>query len=215
MKEVDSDALSIVDLALGLSGPGTTITELTDGVVDQSLDVVPIVRRGRTQARTDGIYTAVLQNAHSGAGTLSSQINPYNVGFGAELPPYAVPTPRQFDIWLLNASLRRLSGASSITGGLFVRYSAASQGWGISDTNVPVALLSQMPAIIWTTLTATGIEVIGGSGSQDMNLRVPLRLPRDPDLTLLFESTATALSVFVVDLILGVFPVALGQDVRI
>ena len=59
MKKIDSQALDVLQKALGLSGPGSPITELTDGVVDQVLEVGGVIRRSRTQAGTEGIHAAV------------------------------------------------------------------------------------------------------------------------------------------------------------
>jgi len=216
VKKVDSDALGVLNQALGLTGAGSPITELTDGIVDQTLDVVPVVRRGRTQARTDGLYTAVFRNVHSGASSLSSEINPYEVTPAIAIAPYPTPMPRQFDIWLLSATLRRATGTGTLAAALYIRYSAIQQGWGIDDGNAAVALLSIVPFAFWSTVFNTGGTVIGtdGLGGQ-LNSVQGMRLPRDPNLALVFESMSSAASNFTCDLVLGVFPVSLGQDGRV
>ena len=215
MKRVDSDALGVVNDALGLTGAGSAVTELSDGIVDQALNVVPIVRRGRTLAKSQGIFTGVFRNVHSGGGALSSQINPYDVGFDAELPPYPVPIPRQFDIWLLSATGRRVTGTGTVTASIIIRYSAVQQGWGISDTNTPVALLSEVPVALWSILFGDGTTTWLRDSNVSPNApEFAIRLPRDRNLTLIFQSNVSAAATLVADLVLGVFPVSLGQDGR-
>jgi len=214
MKKVDSDALGILNQALGLTGAGSPITELADGVVDQTLDVVPIARRGRTQAATDGLYTAVFRNSHPGSGGLSSEIQPYDVTPGIEFPPYPTPTPRQFDIWLLSATMRRASGSGTIQAALYIRYAQTQQGWGIDDSNNAVSLLSIVPVMFWNTVLGTGFTSVVASSGEVVS-RAAMRLPRDRNLSLVFETSASALSVYVCDMVLGVFPISLGQDGRV
>ena len=74
MKRIDSDALGILTKALGLTGAGSQLTELADGVVDQALDVVPIVRRGRVIGASEGLFTAIMRNVHTDAETLTTGI---------------------------------------------------------------------------------------------------------------------------------------------
>ncbi len=215
-KRVDSDALGILNQALGLTGAGSPITELQDGVVDQGLDVAPIVRRSRTQAATDGIYTAVLRNEHGASGALSSSIRPYDVENAAEVAPYPRQMPRQFDIWILDATCRRTAGSGTLVGGLFIRYPISQQGWGIDDGDSAVALLSIVPVAIWNIVFSTGGTLPCTSTSHLLGLQGNgIRLPRQRQLALVFETDAAALATFVCDVTLGVFPVSLGQDGRV
>jgi len=212
-KKIDSDALGILNKSLGLTGAGSPITELQDGIVDQTLDVGPIARRGRTLQPSGGIFTAVMRNVHAGATSLTSEETPYDILAANALPPWPTPVPAQFDVWLLSASLRRVAGTGTIAATLSIRYEATQQGWGIDDSNAAVALLSITSVAFWDAVVVAGDLVMcftsGGGGSR---WPINMRLPRKPNTTLVFGSTAGAAATYVCDIILGLFPVALGQD---
>lgn len=213
MKKVDSDALGVVTKALGLSGAGSPITEFADGVVDQTLDVGQIVRRGRTQEPNQGIYTATLTNIHAGGGTLTSDAFPFAMlgGVGV-IAPYPDPLPAGFDLWLLTASMRQASGGGTVTGAVFINYAIAQQGWGLNDAGAAVVGLSSIVACYWNALVAAG-TTFGVQGNAGMTTwKLGMRLPRNIGTQLLYSTVASEAATFICDLVLGVFPVALGQD---
>jgi len=210
VKVVDSDALGEVTKALGLTGKGAGITEFLDGQLDQTLDVAPIVRRGRTQAGSQGIYTAALRNVHAGAGNLSTAVNPFDITVGA-LPPYPAPMPAQFDVWLIGAGVQRVSGTGTLAAGIFVRQGdAAGQGFGEDDSGVAVVSSRSTALAFWdstvTELTTFALQN-GSNPYQAINMRL-----RRPVTTVTFSSTASALATFEATLLIGVFPLSLGQD---
>jgi len=216
MKKIDSDALGVLNKSLGLTGAGSPITELTDGIVDQSLDIVPAVRRGRTLAGSGGIFTAILKNTHAGADTQLSQAFPYEVVPADVRAPYPTPMPAQFDIWLLSAAVRQTDGASTVSAGLFILYPTAQIGWGEDEAGAPVVADALMNVAFWDSgrgVGALSIAIAGGSGQGLMVINT--RLPRSPNLQLQFRSTSSAITTFHCDIILGVFPIALGQDGRL
>jgi len=210
-KKIDSDALGILTKALGLTGAGSPITELEDGVVDQVLDVVPIVRRGRTQEPSSGIYTAIMQNVHGGATTLTTQVNPYAVGTGV-IPPYPDPLPPQFDLWILSATVRRQSGAATVQASLHIQYGTRQQGWGVDDSGVAVAGSAPVPIAYWDALVSTQTTFALLNGANGPYAHRGIRVPRAPNLNLEFTTVASAVGTFNCELVLGVFPVSLGQD---
>ena len=213
MKKIDSDALGVLNKSLGLSGAGSPVTELTDGIVDQSIDIVPAVRRGRTLAGSGGIFTATLRNIHPGLGSVLSQALPYEVVPAIARPPYPTPMPAQFDIWLLSATVRQTGGAATLSGALFILYPTAQIGWGVDSLGVAVVADGLMPVASWDVIKGTGTISIGSNvGGSQTYQKIGTRLPRSPNLQLIFHSTASAITVFHCDMILGVFPVALGQD---
>jgi len=211
LKKIDSDALGILTKALGLTGAGSPITELTDGVVDQSLDVVPIIRRGRTQEPSSGIYTAIMQNIHAVADTETTQVNPYAVGTGV-IPPYPDPLPPQFDLWLLSATVRRQSGAATVQASLHIQYGSRQQGWGVTDAGVAVVESAPVPIAYWDALVSTQTTFALLNGANGPYAHRGIRIPRAPNLTLEFTTVASAAATFNCELVLGVFPVSLGQD---
>jgi len=211
LKKIDSDALGILTKALGLTGAGSPITELTDGVVDQALDVVPIIRRGRTQEPSSGIYTAIMQNIHAVADTETTQVDPYNVGTGV-IPPYPDPLPPQFDLWLLSATVRRQSGAATVQASLHIQYGTRQQGWGVDDAGVAVVGSAPVPVGYWDALVSTQTTFALLNGANGPNQNIMRRIPRAPNLTIEFTTVASAAATFNCELVLGVFPVSLGQD---
>jgi len=214
LKTVASDALGIVNRALGITGSGAPRTEFPDGILDQVLDVGPLVRRGRTQAATQGIYNAVLRTVHTDAETLSTAVAPYFPGANSR-PPYPDPVPVQFDIWLLGASVRQISGGGTISALLAVQYGAAALGWGEDDSGVAVTLNSDISLAHWDALATVSTEFAILNGARGPWARFGLRLPRHPDTSLVFRCTSSVTATFDCNLLLGVFPVALGQDIAV
>ena len=212
-KRIDSDALGILTKALGLSGAGSPVTELADGVVDQTLDIVPIVRRSRTAATSEGIFIGLLQNDHSGSGTLTTSVFPYSVSVGS-IPPYPSPMPPQFDIWILSATLLRESGTSTVNCALQTITPARFLGFGVDDGGAAVTATILQVHAFWNALQglSTNFGTLQELGAQ---AKPGFRLPRDPATELRFVSSASAAGKFNCFVTLGIFPVALGQDVLV
>jgi len=218
MKRVDSDALGIVTKSLGLSGSGSQITELEDGIVGQTLDIVPLARRGRTHADVQGLYYPTLRNAHTDASTVTNAIDPYNVGTVLDVPPYPAVMPDLFDIWLLGASIRHVSGTASgfSLGTLSLTVGTRSQGFGRSEVGTLVLVAQPQRLAFWdaiaTDATAFGLLNLVGQP----HAKFGMRLPRGGGgSTLTFVSVSTVTVAVDLQLQLGVFPVALGQDAAV
>lgn len=213
MKRVQSDALEVVNKSLGLTGAGAPVTELLDGVLHQHLEVSPLVRRGRTQAATSGIYDAVMRAIAGSATTIDVTVDPYNVGTGV-ISPYPDPVPPQFDVWLLAATLRIRSGGGSIISELFIDPPATAQGFGIDNTGTAVVVSDPKPVAAWDA-------VVGGGSNNDFGTfngdnvwqRIGMRLARNTNLY--FIITTGAAATYDCQMLMGIFPIALGQDVLI
>jgi len=212
MKKIDSDALGVLNKALGLTGAGSQITELTDGVVDQALDVVPAIRRGRTQSATEGIYTARLENAHTGATSLSNPINPFALTGTQAIAPYPSPMPDRFDLWLLAASVRQTSGSGTLSAALHVNYPAHVMG---ITTIGAVGVIASMTLAFWDAVAVENITFGLLNGARGPLARIGHRLPRSITTQIVFATTSSATATFQLLLTLGVFPVSLGQDVLV
>lgn len=213
MKTINSDALDLIARALGLSGVGAPLTEFLDGQLEQVLDVTTLVRRGRTQAGTGGIYTGVLENNHGAANTQISGIEPYTTAVGA-IAPYPSPMPAGFDVWIIGATVRRVSGTGTVVAIMALDTIAPQQGWGIDEAGAAVVADDPLPLGHWNTIVASTDTYVA---TPDGELWVPigLRVPRPPqsDTSLNFSTTASAISVYRASVLLGVFPIGLGQDV--
>lgn len=215
MKQVDSQALAIVNRALGLFGAGAPLTEFMDGSVDQVLDIGQLVRRGRTVAKSQGIFMGLLRNIHGAADSQTSSFQPYLGGTG-RIAPYPQPMPPGFDIWVLSAFVRRLSGTGTFTGALFIDPNTTNLGWGVDEAGQAVSAAARMPLAFWDSL-ATQLDTfaITEQGQPWFNIGQRLfRLNRD-DVGLLFSSTSSAIATYDCFIMMGVFPVGLGQDVLV
>lgn len=212
MKKIDSDALGILNKALGLSGPGSQITELHDGIVDQALDVVPAIRRGRTIAGSTGIFSVVMRNIHAVANSQSSVLTPYEAGTTARVLPYPPAMPAQFDIWLFSAGVIQTVVAGTISASLRLQFRVAQQGLGINQAGGAVSQQLIQFLAFWDALATEGATFGLLAGSEEPVAKLNLRLPRDLGLTLAFFSTSSDTATFECHMVLGVFPVSLGQD---
>jgi len=211
-KRIDSQALEVANKALGLTGAGAAETELTDGIVDQVLSVKDIVRRSRTQSQTTGLYTAVMRTVHTDAETVQVDILPYVVPATNLIAPYLSPVPRSFDIWLLTAGVRLNAGGGGVTATLSVDYANASQGFGINDGGG--AALSTLPhrLALWDAVITDVTTFAVLAGSEQPSAQIGLRLQQGVFTQLVFRATSTLTSQWDCQLLLGVFPVGLGQD---
>lgn len=208
MKKIDSQALDVLNKALDLRGPGSPATELSDGIVDQMIEIGPIVRRSRTQASTEGIYTGMLRNVHAAADSRAIGLFPFNGG-SAAIAPYPAPMPAGFDVWLLSAVVLQASGTGTLSGALRVSYPGRMMGLSTSGG----AVGATVNVAFWDTIIDEGTLFAIKSAQTQPVQNIGLRLPRDTATQLIFASTSSAVATFECFIMLGVFPVALGQDV--
>jgi len=214
MKQVDSDALGFVNKALGITGPGASATEFADGILDQVFDVTPAIRRGRTLAAGQGIFYGVLQNVHAIAESLETSVAPFNIQVGA-IAPYPGDMSDLFDLWLLGASVRQISGTGTFTGSLMITYDPAVQGFGVDDSGVAVVLTRQLPLAFWDSVVSEGTTTFAIDEQGNPYAKIGIRLHRATDTLVTFRSTSSALATFACFLSLGLFPAGLGQDASV
>jgi len=211
MKQIDSQALGILNKSLGLTGAGSQITELMDGVVDQVLDIGPCVRRGRTQAGTGGIYTVRTRNTHTDASSLTSTINPFNPTT-TQIAPYPLIMPDTFDIWLIDAQVSHISGSTAtISAALILTYPAIMMG--VSGVGPGTAAASNHTLAHWDALVTENVTFAVLAGDRGPRAVFNLRLPRNLATAFVFASTSVLTAAFQLEMTFGVFPIALGQDV--
>lgn len=210
MKTVKSQALGDVARALGLTGTGAGITEFLDGTLEQVVDVAPMVRRGQTLASSQGLFVGLMQNVHAVQDGQLSQINPYEPG-AAAIPPYPTTIARDQELWLLAASCARVAGGGTIAAELNVQYQDVAQGFGINQAGTPVvAAAHEIGCAWWDALTTiTERAILDQSG---VFQKVALRLQRSPGMLLSFRTVSSEAATFNCAMILGLFPISLGQD---
>jgi len=215
-KIVDSQALEPVNKALGLAGSGDSQTEITDGIVDQVLEVGPIVRRGRTLGDSQGIFRAVFRNTHAGADAQTSVWSPYITVVANAIAPFPTPMPDSFDLWLTGAGVRRQSGTGTVNAALMIQN--VRQGFGVSQTGAFVASNGRVALAFWNQSVSVDSDVflVSGGNFEWPFRKLALRIPRVSEagtrVQIMFETSSTAASEWELNLFYGMFPVALGQD---
>jgi len=214
VKQVTSDALGPVNRALGLTGsPASGETEFLDSVVFQSLDVAQIVRRGRTLASSQGFFLFQMDNLHGAAETLASTIEPYNPGAGFAFPPYPDTIPPQFDLWMLGASVFRVSGTGTLTATLSIRVPAAHIGVGVDDSAATVTpAIALVHVAFWDAIISVSNEFAILNGENGPYWKGAIRLRRDDDTQVRFISVSSAIATYRMSILFGMFPLSLGQD---
>lgn len=210
--KITGDALSSVSTALGLGAGGEQVTELQDGIVDQIIDLNPMIRRGRTQAATDGLYSAQMVNVHGAADSQVSSQSPYAL-LDPGFEPYPDIMPPQFDIWLMGAMLTRISGTGTVEAILAMRLGTIKMGWAINQAGDAVAATNpEFVLALWDALINEGSTFGVLTGTNGTYIKIGQRLPRGVGSDLRFRSTSSAIATFNCNIILGVFPMSLGQD---
>ena len=216
MRKVDSQALGLAGRALGLSGAGAPVTEFLDGLLEQGIDVAPIIRRSRTFGITEGLFTGLIVNVHGIADSITTRVQPYNVGPVASIAPYPDDIPAGFELWLFSAVMRETGAGGGLTGAL-LSVQFASQGWGINNAGAQIVVSREHPLAFWDALITEQIifgELAGNRGPyQRIGIRLPRSLNAAGEITeLQWRTTSAAAATFEVQVLLGLFPIALGQD---
>jgi len=214
VQRINSQALSLINRSLGITGTGSQQTEFEDGNLQQTIDVADLIRRGNTQGGTGGIYIGALTNIHGASGVLHSAFQLYSSAAGV-IAPYPNPMPIGFDVWILGASVRRVSGTGTVEALLNVNTAAAVQGWGVDDSGSATTTIDPIFLAHWDTIVTIGVfDVVmneGGQPYQPINWRI-VRPPAS-DTAVQFSTDASALATYRCMVLVGVFPIGLGQDV--
>lgn len=218
MRELDSDALVIVQRQLAYSGVGSSRTVFKDGELVQIFDASSAVRRSRADIAGGGVFFAIMRNSHAGSDDESNTVNPYAVGaLATEAYPEIVDTSR-FDLWLLGASFNVFSGTGgTMTCVLEVDMSVTDRlrAFGITDTGASAGLGGTI-----TLCNADEVFTVGGAQRIRNSLTLAtyfpfnLRMPRQgSELRFLSTKSNAGAAVYDAILLLGLFPVGMGQDV--
>jgi len=214
-KEVDSGALLLINRTLGIAGRGSAQTDLDDGNLTQVIDVNPIVRRSKTLASFEGVYTGLLRNVHAVAGQLTSTIDPYAlaVGAGAGFPD-VVPAQSALDIWLIGACVFRLAGAGTLDGAtLETPHTAAQKAFGIDDSGVAVDASGSISLGHWDAILGTVNTDPATTPQGNTWVPIGLRLARASTGLRFISDVAGASATIQCNMLIGVFPSGLGQDI--
>ena len=217
-KIINSQALEPANKALGIAGSGDSQTELLDANVDQVLEIGQIARRGGTFAGTEGVFRVVLRTIHTDIETVAVSYQPYTPSTTGVVAPYPSPVPDGFDIWLLAASLERVSGGGSISAAE-IRLTQVQLGFGIDDQGVAVASTSVFHLVFWDALEGGMSPAFGNIVNQAKSFQKPnIRIPRKGAIAspfIVFSAASTGTVTVDCLMLMGIFPVALGQDIAV
>lgn len=216
MAIVNNALLKTIQALIGIA-PAASPTVLDDDSISMVLPVLPDVARRGLSVGAGGQFQAIMENVHSAADAESSVIDPYNADDTA-VPPFPAVVSRDFDIWLIRASMVRTSGAGTLVGGVLKFQAPLDQspslGIGIDDAGAPVTNNTQQAFCHWdllvsgiTAVNAFGINAKSGQAEYILIARLPF------GSKLHFHTEAgTASATFRLTMVLGLFPAGLGQD---
>lgn len=216
-KKVDSDALTLVNRSLGLTGPSVGTTEFAEEELLQTADVSQQIRRGRTLADSGGIFRGVMRNIHSAADDEISVWSPYGdagVAAGVTVEPFPLLVPEQFDIWLIGAGVRRQSGAGVVEATLAIQN--VRQGFGVDDLGNAITS-NEIVVLAWWNGAQTVTNVFAVTENRQPWKKINMRMPRRSEVgtrvQVFFLSESTAASEWDCNFLFGMFPVSMGQDI--
>jgi len=202
MMKVEGPSLELVQKAIGAVGIGSQHVEFPDGILNQTIDVMPMVRRGSSKQVVDGLGVLELINTHPGADTQLSQSAPYTL-LEAAFPN--VP----YDVYLLSIIALRTAGAGGLTNARArVNYQATSA----------FSASSAFPFSAWADgwnaiVVAGGVDYFARVGTGEIAIYPRMRIPVGGVIG--FESVSAAAATFSFRALLGIFPRGTGQDVAI
>jgi len=216
---VDSGALSGLNRALNLSGNPDSDTELLDGVLNQTIDIGPIARRGIAAAE---VYQAVIQVIHTATGDLATTVNPWVASLGVVAANHQVwpnPVPLGLEVWVIDA----VCSTNDVTDFNTVELAVLTIGLhtGIHVINTAGVITSPLPTAniqmsygVWDGTIATSatlsrcVQALTGSPV----ITVRKRLRRNDQLVINSNADTAGTVTNTVTVTLGLFPRALGQD---
>ena len=218
---IDSSALTVLRRALGIAGTGSGQTDLDDGNLSQVIDVAAISRR--SLAFGSGIWQFQMIFVHSNTTGRNIIFDPYEPrttagGTSSNKNGYPTIVPHGFDVWLIAMSLTTNDATdfSSVTAGIVT--AATASGMNITNTNgvstSPGGAALEFPLAHWdTTDVMTNGTIAGLTIQGDLIARLGYRLRRGERISVDSVSDTGGTVTNSVTLTLGLFPVALGQDV--
>lgn len=221
-KEFEGAALTGIDVSYQQAGVGgEQNTFLDDGNISQVMGVQdPARRQLQPLGDLDGLFTGVLRNVHSVAGTLVSFVNPYdpvNVQSG-----YPAPIGREFDIWVMGAfaSTGGNDGGDITSASLELDNRGESQMFSdLAAGGAVTASARERPLVAWTSFVLLqGLNAAHDSGTDlagrtfiPLNFRMPRGRSGDSSF-LLFRSLVTAAATTTCIIRFLITPASLGQD---
>jgi hypothetical protein len=183
VRQVDSSTLENVDRIAGSTSRGSQLTEFQDELLQQVLDVGPILSG---LGLHDGWLAVGLENAHTAAGTMFDFADPYLL---LEQPQLAGPAARDhYRVWVVAMQLERdvpAAGNSIDDAAAGYQIPAISPIQGMA--NYGVVRATTFGGVLQTGNRQIGLHTTTGEYAFQHN--VPMMIP--PGGVLLLSSTAT------------------------
>lgn len=207
MVEVDSTALHQVARCLQIAGiGGLGNAHFQSEQLQQVIDVGPLVRRGLTLAGSDGMYVAVFQNDHTEAGVITEEIDPYAVAGTAGWPN---PVPDNLEVWVLALQAKTVTaGDAGVFGGAQFdgQWPDTRIAFGVAGARAVPMFMSDVEVAILTSVNLAEV------GTGLLTKTIGWRIPRGVTLRWTSESTGVGTPEYRCAVLLGLFPIGLGQD---
>ncbi len=217
MKDLDTDALVVVQRQLGYPGVGSPHTVFKDGELVQTFDTTGAIRRSRSDIAGGGTFFAIMRNDHAGADEETSTIDPLLPGaLATETFPAQVDTSR-FDLWILGCSFNRFSGTGTNPNAFLeidMSVTDRLRAFGVDDMGASAGFGGTLTLAFINDLQVVGsvarcINTLSGQTWFPIGLRMPAQ-----GSILRFHSIEADAAATVYDciILLGLFPVGMGQD---
>ena len=212
MREIDTDALAAVLPSLGIGNPGTATrsADFDDEVLQQTLDVNPLVRRARAIVPSEGIFLGNMLNQHAIAGQKVCDLDPYTPAAGIAQSPYPSPLPSGFDVWIIGVG-GFASTDSVLVASLQLVYGASETAFTVPG---PTPLGCSPIYALWNDSVSKGAGTRALTTTTDVSKvfqGAPLRLRKG--VIVRWRSEASAACDISANIVFAVLPSGLGQDV--
>jgi len=202
--------LKLIGELLDLTGAQLgAVTDIDGANITQTFPVVPeIIRRGGTIRQ--GIGLGIFRNVHGAAGQLATTINPFttpNVANG-----YSFAGSPILDLWLLGASVDRISGGGTLDGGLLeIQYSSDQNFFGEDDSGTAFTIGADVPLARWDVIDTTTDRGNALTEQGNPYVHIGMRVPIGAAVSFISD-VAGAAATIQCNVVLGLFPEGLGQD---
>jgi len=222
MARIEGSQLLVAQQLLGLSSRQVAgLTDIDDGNVSYTVPLAPeMLRRSLSAVNSTGWFIGIMENDHAAADSEASTMDVYNpnsLGAGVAQGGYPSPVPEGFDVWILNATLQRITGASDLTGGVLRLRADANfgLGWGIDDVQAAVSDDTAPYLAHWDGFDsrAGGANPGGTETGTGRVSAIPINMRIRRGMLLVLSTTSAGSMNIHCSITCGLFPQGLGQDI--
>lgn len=214
MSQIDGGDFSALHRSSDLGGHGVNFDER---FATQTIPLYPeIRRRSKGIAQESGLFMGALFNVHGAADAEASAVEPYAPGIAA-FDPFPPIVPEGWDIYLLAVTgTTSGAGAGDIVGGnVGVLQASNAQGFGLNDSGAQVTADRSIIVAQFVSSSAgvTNDAPVLLTAEGNTRVRVGMRLARGCSIR--WRTVSDGIIDLVAILEMGIFPMAMGQDVSV